>query len=167
MDDKIIVHATISPKVNHQITKHNARPIRGNQRQKLRKLFKSGEKPLKYYLEEMKKTPMNEKIAGNFFNFGNTTRTLQEIATDIQTNKLRMNLKLWLNYLLSYEEKLRSVLEVFDRVGKEIEITENHIRLALNDLHTLYGLHSLQQNDAYEFTATGIEHFMGLLERTV
>lgn len=92
MDDKKIVHATISPKVNHQITEYHARPIRGKQRQKLRNLFKSGKKPYKHYLEEMKKTPMDVKIAGNFSNFGNTTRTLQEIATESRyTNKLDKN----------------------------------------------------------------------------
>ncbi|CAC5375338.1 unnamed protein product [Mytilus coruscus] len=84
-------------------------------------------------------------------------------VVQLYTNsKFMRNVNKNFNYQLSYEEKLRSVLEIFDRVGKGMEISKNYIQLALNDLHMLYGLHSSQQNDAHEFTATGIEHCMGL-----
>ncbi|CAC5371523.1 unnamed protein product [Mytilus coruscus] len=79
-------------------------------------------------------------------------------------SKFMRNINEHFNDQISYEENLRSVLEVFDRIGKGIEVSKNHLQLALNDLHTIYGLQSSQQNDAHEFIATGIEHFMGLCE---
>ena len=82
MDTKKIMHVKISPHVNLHINEYQARPVRGVQRQKRKKLFQSGRKPFKHYLQEMTKTPSDVKLAGNFSNFGNSPRTFQEIATE-------------------------------------------------------------------------------------
>ena len=92
MDAKKFMQVKVSPHVKHHITENHARPVRGIQRQRLKKLFQSGRKPYKQYLEEMKQTPSDVKIAGNFSNFGNSPRTFQEIATESRyTNILDQN----------------------------------------------------------------------------
>ena len=75
-------------------------------------------------------------------------------------SKFMRNVNEQFNTSLSYEENLRSVLDVFDKVGKGMEVKTYDIQLALNDLHTIYGLNSTQQNDAHEFVVTAMEHFM-------
>jgi hypothetical protein len=42
--------------------------------------FEHGQKPYKHYLKKFQDTPTDVKIAGNFSNFGNTTRKFQQIA---------------------------------------------------------------------------------------
>ena len=74
--------------------------------------------------------------------------------------KLMRNINEQFNNELCYEEDVRSVLEVFDKVGKGDEVTCNLLKRALNDLYTIFGLETNRQNDAHEFVTNVIQHFM-------
>ncbi|CAC5390125.1 unnamed protein product [Mytilus coruscus] len=76
--------------------------------------------------------------------------------------KLMRNVNEQFNAHLSYEEEIRSVLMVFDKVGKGEEVTWNLIHSALNELNTIYGLEIDRQNDAHEFVMNVVRHFMEL-----
>jgi predicted aldo/keto reductase-like oxidoreductase len=82
MDGNYLVNVEISSKVKHHMLESHARPVRGNLRQTTRKLFEHGQKPYKHCLKKFQDTPTDVKIAGNFSNFGNTTRKFQQIASE-------------------------------------------------------------------------------------
>lgn len=66
------------------------------------------------------------------------------------------------NAQLSYDEAIRSLLKVFDQVGKGEDFTWNLTHSALNELDTICGLEINRQNDAHEFVVNAVRHFMEL-----
>lgn len=113
MDGNYLVNVEISSKVKHHMLESHARPVRGNLRQITRKLFEHEQKPYKHYLKKCQDTPTDAKIAGNFSNFGNTTRTFQQIASESRyQNRLD-------------PEEFESVCKLRVRMEKEIEGQKN------------------------------------------
>ena len=113
MDGNYLVNVEISSKVKHYMLESHERPVRGNLRQITRKLFEHGQKPYKHYLKKCQDTPTDVKIAGNFSNFGNTTRTFQQIASESRyQNRLD-------------PEEFESLCKLRVRMEKEIEGQKN------------------------------------------
>lgn len=116
---------------------------------------KSRENDDPYYLQFIKDSSTGlENIANNcWFN---------SVVHLFSQTKLMRNVNEQFDAQLSYDEEIRSVLKVFDQVGKGEEVTWNLTHSALNELDTIYGLEINRQNDAHEFVVNAIRHFMEL-----
>ncbi|CAG2251452.1 unnamed protein product [Mytilus edulis] len=80
------VHLKMNSTVKHRMSENHSR---GETREKLKTIFKEGQKPYKHFLQRMKDTAKDVKIAGNFSNTGNTPRTFQQISSESRyKNKL-------------------------------------------------------------------------------
>jgi hypothetical protein len=114
---------------------------------------KSREAANQYYLQLVIDASTGLKNMGNSCWFNS-------VVQPFSYTKLMRNINEQFNNEFCYEEDVRSVLEVFDKVGKGDEVTCNLLDRALHDLYTISGLETNRQNNAHEFVTNTIQYFM-------
>jgi len=76
------VEVTWSGDVRHHVSSNGARPIRGKARERLRELFKHGEKPFKKFVTTSSSKDKDVLMAGNCDEVGRSTAVLRKIASE-------------------------------------------------------------------------------------